>query len=120
MQELLSFWFVSSAPRALAAYRRTIAGFEANLAVATTAKNLGKPLFQDYTFQGRIIGFGFRILRIVFGSLLYILIGVLFATLYLIWLGFPLFCVVSLVGSFFAPPISSDSQPQVLEDTWKP
>ncbi len=120
MQELLSFWFISSAPRALAAYRRTIAGFEANLAVATTAKNLGKPLFQDYTFQGRVIGFGFRILRIVFGSLLYVMIGILFAIAYLAWLGFPLFCIVSLVGSFVAPPLSASSQQQQIEDTWRP
>jgi hypothetical protein len=98
-------------------YRRTIAGFEANLAVATTAKNLGKPLFQDYTYSGRAIGFGFRVLRIIFGSLLYFLIAALYSLLFIAWLLFPVACAISLVASLVAPPLSSSGN-SLREDTW--
>ncbi|CAN5140844.1 hypothetical protein BH11PAT4_BH11PAT4_2220 [soil metagenome] len=120
MQELLSFWFVKSGPQALTMYRRTIAGFEANLAIATTAKNLSKPLFQDYTYQGRVIGFGFRILRILMGSILYFLIALVYALLFIAWLVFPIACIVSLVASLVAPPLSSSTIPgsSLREDSW--
>lgn len=117
MQELFSFWFVESGPRAIAWYRRVIAGFESNLAIATTAKNLSKPLFQDYTFQGRVIGFGFRLLRIFFGSILYAVIAGFAVVIYLLWLVFPILCIVAIVGSFVAPTIGPEN---LIGDTWKP
>jgi hypothetical protein len=117
MQRFVSFWYLSSGAKALTWLKVLIAGFEGNLAVATTAKNLGKPLFQDYTLQGRFIGFGFRIVRIIFGGLFYSGIAAATAFAYLLWLAFPILCLTAILGSFLGPSLPN-TVPTELGDTW--
>jgi hypothetical protein len=108
MQYLIRFWYLQSLPWALNRYKTTVASFESQIAVQATWKNIGKPLFQDYTFQGKVIGFFFRLFRIVFGGALYACIALAFAVLYLFWLLLPVLCVISILGFFFATPLDTN------------
>ena len=104
MNYLVKFWYINSVSWVWNYYVKIISTFDSQIAVKTTWKNIGQPLFQDYTLQGKFIGFIFRILRIIFGSLLYLVIAIAGAIAYLFWLLFPLLCVISILGFFFAQP----------------
>lgn len=102
MQYLVHFWYLRSLPWAWGHYKSTLAGFEAQIAVQATWKNIGKPLFQDYTLQGKVIGFFLRLFRILGGLFFYFVLGLLYIILYLLWIFLPILSVVSILGFFFA------------------
>jgi len=56
----------------------------------------GEPLFGDRTWQGRIIGFLFRLIRILITVLVYIVILALGLGLTIVWLVLPLLIVISI------------------------
>ena len=58
-----------------------------------TFKNLFKPLYGDYSPIGHIIGFFFRSLRFLGGTLVYGSLFFLLVVLYLLWLLLPIFLV---------------------------
>lgn len=98
------FWYVQSFAWAWQHYRSTIASFEAQIAIKATWKNIGEPLFQDYTFQGKVIGFFLRIARIFFGGIFYGIIACIALFLYIFWLLFPILCLISILGYFSGSP----------------
>lgn len=103
MEHVLRLWYVQSAPWALARYMQTVHVLDGTFAVADTWRNIGRPLFQDYTWQGRAIGVVLRILRIFAGGITYLLAGFVFLAVYLFWLAFPVLCIIILVGGFLGP-----------------
>ncbi|MEI6477383.1 MAG: hypothetical protein WCO52_00090 [bacterium] len=110
MLNVLTTWYVTSASWFYASFLESVASVEATLAVRDTIKNLRKPLFQDYTLQGRAIGFGLRLVRIFIGGLAFFTLGVLYGIVYVVWLFFPIICIVSLIGSIFGagPVVTGD------------
>ena len=82
---------------------QTIQLLEGSLAIQATLRNISKPLFQDYTPAGRLIGVLLRLSRILLGIFLYGLVFCFYLFFYLIWIFFPIFCLVSLVGGLLGP-----------------
>lgn len=101
MQFFLQYWYLRSIPWAWERYRHNVAQLEGVIAVKATARNLGQPLFQDFTFAGRLIGFFLRIIRIGIGLLLYFLIAIAHAVIFLFWLCLPVLAVIALLAFFF-------------------
>ena len=64
-----------------------LGALDKNFAVAINARLWLQPLYGDYSFVGRIIGPILRTLRIVFGSLIYL---VILALAFFVWLGWVL------------------------------
>lgn len=102
MLSFFKYWYLQSFGRFWLAYLESINQFENTLAVKDTAVNLRKPLFQDYTTSGRVIGFLIRLVRIGAGLVLYTLISLIYLFLYLLWLAFPLICIISILGAMLA------------------
>ena len=67
---------------------------ERTFAVSTTLGHFFEPLYQDYSIVGIIIGPLFRLGRVLTGIVVYILLGVPYLCLYLVWIGAP-------IGLFF-------------------
>ena len=103
MLQLVRFWYLQSPIAVYNSLLRTLNLMESTFAIQATIKNLGKPLFQDYTLQGRFIGFILRLVRIGAGIVAYSVISIIYLFGYLIWLLFPLICLVSILGSIFGP-----------------
>lgn len=99
MNHLLQYWYLRSPNRFITAAQHAIQTLDGQIAVRDTLHNLNKPLFQDYTIQGRIIGVFLRLARAAMGLGVYLLVAVAYAGLFVLWLSFPIFCLVSLVGS---------------------
>jgi hypothetical protein len=62
-------------------------------AVRITLRNIFEPLYQDHTIVGHVLGFIFRSLRIVLGSIVYIFVVSLFIVIYLAWILVPIFII---------------------------
>lgn len=96
-----SYWYLQSAARFYRGGLGAIEDIEDEVAVVDTARNITKPLFQDYTRQGRVLGILFRVARIAAGIAMFGCVIIGYAVLYLFWLALPLICLISLVGSVF-------------------
>ena len=107
MLTLFTYWYLESAQRFYSSYVHTLGTFESQIAIRETAQHITEPLFQDYTIQGRAIGFCLRLVRIGIGLFGLLILSVGYCFLYLLWLVFPLICLISLVASFAAPSTSS-------------
>ncbi len=83
----------------LAVYRlwqNTASSFENQIAVTTTFKNLGRPLFQDYSREGRLIGFLFRVIRVIAGIAVQIVVAIFFAIVAVVWLILPYYLLYQI------------------------
>ncbi|MEZ0286393.1 MAG: hypothetical protein ACAH35_00980, partial [Candidatus Paceibacterota bacterium] len=95
--------YVKSGPWVVQRYLHTVRVFDGTFAVVDTWRNMGRPLFQDYTWQGRIIGVFLRLARIMAGLFVFVLAALLYAFFYLLWLLFPVICVASIIGGLTVP-----------------
>jgi len=89
----LKFWYVVSPAWFWHAAMSSIGSFDEILALRATAKNIFRPVFQDYTFQGRLIGFFLRLGRIVAGLVMYFFILLFWMILLATWLLLPLLAI---------------------------
>lgn len=97
-----SYWYIGSAARFLRSLRGAWQSTESQIGIVDTFHNLDKPLFQDYTRQGRIIGFVFRLVRILAGLVALAGTAVIYGLAYVVWLLFPTLCLASIAGSLLA------------------
>ena len=67
-------------------------------AIKITLRYLFQPLYKDYSFVGRILGFFFRSCRILIGLIAYVLMGSIFLILYLAWLVLPLALIFNVIS----------------------
>ena len=91
--EFLRHWYVGSF---LAVTHRTLAVLEnldQTLALWVTFRYLFKPLYQDYSVIGYILGFIFRVTRLFAGGIVYLLIVLIAAAVYLLWAALPVYIV---------------------------
>ena len=70
---------------------------ERTLAVKISIHFLFAPLYQERNVIGYILGFVFRLCRIVLGGILYVLIIIAASILYIIWALIPAFLVLKVV-----------------------
>ncbi len=73
-----------------------IRGLERSLAIRINLRFLFQPLYQEYNIYGYVLGFLFRLFRILFGGLGYLLIMAFFLLVYLLWAVFPIFAVYKI------------------------
>jgi hypothetical protein len=76
---------------------------EGRLAIRSTFFNLGKPLFQDYSREGRIIGVFLRLGRIFIALIIDALASLAYLLLVILWFFLPFLCLISLIGGVLGP-----------------
>jgi hypothetical protein len=96
MIAFLSYWYFTSPARYLFAVRRLLRTLEETIAIQETAQHIAEPLFQDYSRQGRIVGFFFRLGRILAGVFLYGLVSLGAVLLLIFQWAFPILCLISI------------------------
>ena len=79
------FWWKSSFLWWKEKFGKAMFRMERTFAVKINFFNIFRPLYQDYTFIGYTFGFILRATRVIVGSLIYLIIFILFAGLYLVW-----------------------------------
>lgn len=66
-----AWWYSRGAVRAGQWYVRSLGDAIDRLALKVLAQNLGRPMFGDYTREGRIISFFMRIIQLVISAILF-------------------------------------------------
>ncbi len=88
--EFLTHWYVGSSRTYWHFVMNRLEGLDRSLAWKITLKNLFSPLYGDYTVLGYILGFIFRLGRLLLGSVIYFITFVIAFSLYLFWILFPI------------------------------
>ena len=71
------------------------------LAFKITLRHLFQPLYQDRSIIGYILGFIFRSVRLCIGTIVYLFIFIIAVTIYIIWLGIPIFIIYKLLFNIY-------------------
>lgn len=83
-------WWIYLAPKKIFTFLARFTGLVNNkLEFTLNIKLLFVPLFGDYTFVGRIIGFIFRVLQILFGAVIMLLLGLITLVSPAVWWALP-------------------------------
>jgi len=86
----LRHWYLDSFYFVWQAYIGALRRWDRIFAVSITIRYWFKPLYQDYTFLGRILGFILRTIRIIIGGFGCLVLSIIFLALYTLWLMVPI------------------------------
>lgn len=87
--EFFHNWYVDGSRAIANNFMLTLAATDQSFAIKVTLRHFFEPLYKDYSIIGRIMGVIFRTGRILLGGVLYILITIAFALVYVFWLAIP-------------------------------
>lgn len=91
------WWYAGGLKKAWARMFNTIANGSEELGLAVWVKNLFKPMYGQFDWQGRLISFLMRFFQIIFRTII-LLFWVIFALIiFLFWLILPIFLVVEVL-----------------------
>lgn len=82
-------WYVDGSRVIGNQFMVTLQAIDQAFAIKITLRYFFQPLYKDYSVIGRILGVIFRTGRIILGGIVYILITICSAIVYLIWLAIP-------------------------------
>lgn len=91
------WWYGPGAVQAARGCFGIVARAARSFGVHIWLKNLFRPMFAQRDIPGRIISFVFRLLTIIFYSVVLALLLVLAVTLFLAWLALPIFLVYEFI-----------------------
>jgi hypothetical protein len=69
-------------------------------ALKINLRNIFQPLYQDYSFIGRIMGFVLRSLRILIATIIYTVVVIISAVIFLAWAAIPIFAIYQIIINF--------------------
>lgn len=87
--EFLVWWLLRAPKRILITGKRLLALINNSLSFTLNVRLIFTPLFGDFTFVGRLIGFSIRVIQIVFGLIFMLTITAVVFLLPLVWLAAP-------------------------------
>lgn len=92
--DFLDFYFHHFPQKILRKYFDNIYSWESSIKLRANLRNFFKPLYGDYSVLGRVIGLVYRTISILFGTIFYSLLFLVYLFFVLIWLGLPIFLIV--------------------------
>ncbi len=91
------WWYGVGLKTAFGKMGETISQGNRELALSVWVKNLFKPMFGQYDWQGRIISFFMRVFQIIFRFLLFMFWIIFSAVVFLIWFLLPIFLISQIL-----------------------
>jgi hypothetical protein len=82
-------WYVDGSRAIGRRFMATLTVADQSFAVAITLRHFFEPLYKDYSIIGRMLGIVFRSVRVLIGGVFYLILSLLFAAAYLVWLAIP-------------------------------
>ncbi len=82
-------WYVDGSRAIGDRFMLTLEAADEIFAVKITLRHFFEPLYKDYSVIGRMFGVVLRTGRVIVGGVAYLLISVVFAVVYIIWLAIP-------------------------------
>lgn len=91
------WWYTKGFKKAIFFTIEKIKNIEKGLGIQIWAKNLSKPMYAQYDWQGRIISFLMRLFQLIVRSIAFVVIFIVILFLPLIWLALPVFIIFQIV-----------------------
>lgn len=91
IREFLWHWYVGSFLKISHHTLNILESLDRDFAVMVNLRNLRKPMYQDSSILGHILGFIFRVARISSGFLVYAFVIAIIGVFYIAWLALPPF-----------------------------
>jgi hypothetical protein len=89
IKDFFHHWYVDATRYFFHGFISFLENLDRTLAFRMTLRHLFEPLYKDYTIMGRILGPIFRFGRALVGFVVYVFVGAIFLTVYLLWLLLP-------------------------------
>lgn len=105
ISEFIRHWYLGGFTAYIHCFISFLERTDRFFAIKVTWRNLFRPLYQDRSIIGYILGFIFRFLRLIIGGIFYFILIILAVLGYLIWAAFPLFIVFKIVDYFVSVEI---------------
>jgi hypothetical protein len=102
--ELLYFplwWYSKGLIKLIVSLRNFLVDKQKKLALVVWMKNIFRPMYGQYDWQGMIISFFMRLVQIIFRGLLMLSLSVLAIVVILVWLVLPIFTVYEIIFQLF-------------------
>lgn len=87
--EFFHNWYIDGSRAIAGTFMRTLTTTDQSFAIKVTLRHFFEPLYKDYSIIGRIMGVVFRTGRVLLGVVVYLLLTLVFAAVYIIWLAIP-------------------------------
>lgn len=98
--EFLRHWYIKSIRMYSDFVLDVLSKLDRRFAWKVTLRFLFHPLYGDYSFIGRILGFFFRIFRLVVAGVIYTLVCLIALVLYFIWIALPPYIIFKSFSFF--------------------
>lgn len=93
-------WYIDASKVFIHVYFFQLEQMDQTFAVKTTLRHFFEPLYGDYSYIGRILGFVFRPLRVLLGGIFYFFWTMLWFLIYISWLALPMGLLLYVYYSF--------------------
>lgn len=94
-------WYVRGTRFFWVHFINLLTSFDRSLAIRVTLQHLFEPLYQDRTVVGYVLGFIFRVLRVLIGFVIYLVIVAVALVLYAVWILLPAFLIFKVIENLF-------------------
>ncbi len=91
-------WYVHGSRKFAHYFVSFLERVDRTLAFKITLRYFFQPLYKDYSVVGRILGIFFRSGRLLIGLFVYVVLGLLFLAIYIVWVALPVVLVVGLLN----------------------
>ncbi|MEA2088893.1 MAG: hypothetical protein U9O55_03585 [Patescibacteria group bacterium] len=91
------WWYTKGFKKAIFFSIKKIKDTEKGLGIGIWAKNLFKPMYAQYDWQGRIISFLMRLFQLIVRSIAFGVFFIIILFLPLIWLTLPIFIIFQII-----------------------
>jgi hypothetical protein len=90
-------WYVHAYFISIHAFLNLLSKLDTFFAIRAMSQNFTRPLFGDRSVVGYVIGFCFRLVRIIGGSFTYALLGLIALFLFLVWALIPVYIMWRII-----------------------
>ncbi|MBI5077501.1 hypothetical protein HZB94_03935 [Candidatus Falkowbacteria bacterium] len=90
------WWYSSGVKKAASRFLDTLSQANDELSLDVWFKNIFKPMYGQYSWDGRIISFFMRLAQIVFRSIIFSFWFIFAGLVFVIWLALPI-CLIALM-----------------------
>lgn len=91
------WWYTDGLKKAFFRMVNTVAQGNQELGLSVWVKNIFKPMYGQYDWQGRLVSFFMRVIQIVFRTILLFFWLLFSLVIFLFWILLPLFIVIQIL-----------------------
>jgi len=95
--DFIKTYFINGHHFLFKSYQNLFAKLEYRTGLIVNLRYFRIPLWQEYSFAAYLLSIPYRTIRIIFGTILLILLTLIFAMIYLCWMSLPFYLILKTI-----------------------